>query len=80
VSLLPESPTRGLRLNAETPAADFASLYPPCNWIAAFAEMTEQWQAQGLASTEIRRGGAAECCRDLGCPQMLLYLLPKNGG
>jgi hypothetical protein len=39
--------TRGLKLNMETLAADFAPLYPPCNWIPAFAGMTDYARITG---------------------------------
>ena len=54
---------RGLTLNAETLAAGFARLYPPCNWIPACAGMTEE-------SVRLRRTGGlvVDSPQDEACP------------
>jgi hypothetical protein len=60
VSLFPESPTRGWRLNVETPAADFALLYPPYNWIPAFAGMTDYTRITGKLRLVIAAHGGVQ--------------------
>jgi hypothetical protein len=67
--------SKGLRLNVETPAADFAPLYPPYNWIPAFAGMTDYACITGklrfvrAPHRGVQRGGAP----------LLSFLPPRVG-
>jgi hypothetical protein len=76
VALFPESPTRGWILNVETPAADFAPLYPLYNWIPAFAVMTVYTRIMGKLRFVLAAHGGVQ----RGEAPLLSLFSPKGGG